>query len=548
MATQGEKNAVEAELKKSVPPGASISTVTPPELLRHRLQIFFGIGLAASLAAFVADRYIYERHGDTSWSPFHVYFNQMFLSHTASFLLGLFLIWVRPWSSRVLQVLDFLVISFNLLLMTFAYAVFSPRIPGTWGYAIILFSHAAFIPTRVAFQACIGVTATVAYFVGQLLAYRYFPEVREIWNALGGWSALRASILGNSLDIIIVAAISVLVTKTLYNIRFNLSRAQRVGNYFIKGEIGRGGMGAVFEASHAFLARPTAIKIMTPKGEDAKAAIARFEKEVKLSASLSHPNTITIFDYGHCCNNTFYYAMELLEGADLQKLIEKFGPLPANRTAHILRQVCGSLTEAHEKGIIHRDIKPSNVYLTIRGGLYDFVKVLDFGLAKEFRNTADAGLTQSGIILGTPRFLAPESVHSRGQVDGRTDIYMLGSVAYWILTGRPPFEGSSSVDLIVDHLKTIPKPPSQISELPIPEEMDAIVMRCLEKNPDDRFQTPAAMSLALESLTRLRPWNQLDAKEWWLLHLAKEGTVPQLKAPTDMPGVYQPVKEVAAAN
>jgi eukaryotic-like serine/threonine-protein kinase len=342
--------------------------------------------------------------------------------------------------------------------------------------------------------------------------------------------------------------VSIIMTKILYNFRFNLSRAERMGKYLIKGEIGRGGMGAVFEASHAFLARPTAIKVMDAQGENVKTAIARFEKEVKLSSSLNHPNTITIFDYGHCANHTFYYAMEMLQGMDLQKFVEKYGPLPSNRAVYILKQVCGSLAEAHGKGIIHRDLKPSNVFLTERGGIYDFVKVLDFGLAKEFRKPSEANLTQAGALLGTPRYIAPESVHSQGVVDGRTDIYMLGSVAYWILTGHPPFESTSSVDLLVDHVKTIPRRPSQISELSIPEEMDAIVMRCLEKLPENRFQTPEQLSEALSRIPSLPHWRQREAKEWWSLHLAGKDAIAPLIPIKGIPNTYQPVKEAVEAR
>ena len=539
-------------LQKSITKNTGISTVTTPEILRLRLLLFFGIGFFVTLTAFLMDFYVYKRQGDTSWSRFHEYRTYLFLAHSVSFFLGLLLVWLGKWSYKALQVIDYCVITFNLLLMTFSFAVFSPLNPGTWGYAMLLFCHAAFVPTRVWVQVLIGLTAFVAYPAGQVMAYHFMPEVQAVWSSQGEVSCLGKT-LSNSFDIGILAFVSMIVTKVLYNIRFDLNRAQRMGKYLIKGEIGRGGMGVVFEASHAFLARPTAIKVMGTEGENAKTAIARFEKEVKLSSSLNHPNTITIFDYGHCANHTFYYAMEMLEGMDLQKLIEKYGPLPSSRAVFIFKQVCGSLAEAHSKGIIHRDLKPSNVFITQRGGLYDFVKVLDFGLAKEFRKAheeaeaSQTGLTQAGALLGTPRYIAPESVHSQGQVDGRTDIYMLGAVAYWFLTGHPPFESTSSVDLLVDHVKTIPRRPSQISEIPIPDGMDSIVMKRLEKSPDDRFQTAGELAEALDPIPGLKPWTQQDAKQWWTLHLGGKDVVP-LKPIAGIPNTYAPVKEAASAG
>src|SRR4030095_15942671 len=533
-------------IQKNITHDTGYSTVTTPEILRARLLLFFSIGFFVSMTAFLTDHYFYKRMGNTDWSRFNVYHNQLFLFHSVSFLFGVLLVSIRAWSSLVLQVIDYFIVTLNILMMTFSFAVFSPLVAGIWGYSLMLFSHAAFVPTRLWVQVLLGLTAAVAYPLGQILGFHALPQIQKIWAAGGGVQAFWGITLTNSLDISMLAVVSIIMTKILYNFRFNLSRAQRMGKSLIRGESGMGGMGVVSEASHAFLARPTAIKVMAVERENAKTAVARFEKEVKLSASLTHPNTITIFDYGHCANHTFYYAMEMLHGMDLQKLVEKFGPLPSSRAVYILKQVCGSLAEAHSKGIIHRDLKPSNVFLTERGGIYDFVKVLDFGLAKEFRKPSDAALTQAGALLGTPRYIAPENVHSQGVADGRTDIYMLGSVAYWVLTGHPPFESSSSVDLLIDHVKTIPKRPSQISELPIPEEMDAIVMRCLEKSPDDRFQTPRELSEALSKIPNLNHWSQRDAKEWWSLHLSDREAIP-LKPIKGIPNTYNPVKEAVGA-
>jgi len=272
------------------------------------------------------------------------------------------------------------------------------------------------------------------------------------------------------------------------------------------------------------MCRPTAVKVVrSTNGEGL--ALQRFEQEVRLSSTLTHPNTITIFDFGRTPDNTFYYAMEYLAGLDLQRLIERHGPLPANRAIYILRQVCGSLAEAHSRGIVHRDIKPSNIFLTQRGGLFDFVKMLDFGLAKRIEADGAAELTKTGMLFGTPRYIAPETVYGTEPADHRSDLYNIGGVAYWILTGQPPFPSANPVELIVDHVKKVPKPPSEISEIAIPRALDALVMRLLEKKPDDRFGAASEVDAALREIAFDDPWTEERAREWWELHAPPEETV-----------------------
>lgn len=293
---------------------------------------------------------------------------------------------------------------------------------------------------------------------------------------------------------------------------------RRLGNYVIERQLGKGGMGQVFLAWHTVIRRPCAVKILHASQGEQQTAVARFEREVQLSAALTHPNTITIHDYGRTEDDQFYYVMEYLAGLDLQELIERFGPVPPARAAFILAQALGSLSEAHSRGIIHRDIKPSNIFLTHRGGLHDFVKVLDFGIAKQIDLDQAAGLTATGMVVGSPRYIAPEAVYGAEKIDGRADIYSLGAVAYWILTGKPPFTSASSIELIVEHVKTIPQRPSEVSENPIPPELDEIVMKCLEKKPEDRFQTAAEMDEALRAIDFDDAWTEGKAREWWELH------------------------------
>jgi len=263
------------------------------------------------------------------------------------------------------------------------------------------------------------------------------------------------------------------------------------------------------------------VKVMEAQAARSPEALARFEREVQLSATLTHPNTITIYDFGRSEDATFYYVMEYLDGVDLQRMVERFGPIPPARTSYILRQVCGSLAEAHSRDIIHRDLKPSNIFLTERGGLHDFVKVLDFGLAKQMRSGPDdVQLTQAGSVFGTPLFMAPETA-AEHHVDHRADQYSIGCVAYWMLTGRPPFEGTSPFDVIAQHLKVDPVPPSEASELSINKVFDDIVLKCLAKSADDRFQDMDEMARALESLQFENPWNGERACEWWNMHMTE---------------------------
>jgi serine/threonine-protein kinase len=322
-----------------------------------------------------------------------------------------------------------------------------------------------------------------------------------------------------------------------------------MGNYFIEQELGAGGMGQVYRARHALIRRPTAVKVMQVAGEEQQAAIKRFEREVQVSATLSHPNTITIYDFGHTPDNKFYYVMEYLDGLDLQEAVERFGPLTAERAVFILAQVCSAMGEAHARSIVHRDIKPSNIYLTHRGGLYDFVKVLDFGLAKQLEVQESVALTKTGVAVGTPRYISPEAIKGAENIDGRSDLYCLGAVAYWMITGRPVFDSSSSVELMIDHMRAIPSPPSQVTELSIPRDLEIIVMQCLSKDPNDRFQTAEEMELALRAIHFDEPWTQQKAREWWDLHGLVSETPPDLPRPkrdeTDLlsPGISQFIYE-----
>jgi serine/threonine-protein kinase len=282
-------------------------------------------------------------------------------------------------------------------------------------------------------------------------------------------------------------------------------------------------MGEVYLAEHILLRRPCAVKLIAAENADDEKQIARFEREVKATAALTHPNTVEIYDYGRTEDGTFYYAMEYLSGLDLNELVERFGPLPPGRAIHLLEQVCGALSEAHQRGMVHRDVKPANIIVCMRGGIHDTVKLLDFGLARVVAEESDSGrLTQDGAITGTPEFMSPEQAESEGDIDSRCDIYSVGAVAYFLLTGRPPFERKSATGYIIAHAR---EQPAKIGDIHsgIPEPLADLVMKCLEKKRDDRFQSVEALRVALtDSIPVAGVWSASDARDWWQHHAIAE--------------------------
>jgi serine/threonine-protein kinase len=267
----------------------------------------------------------------------------------------------------------------------------------------------------------------------------------------------------------------------------------------------------VYRARHAMLRRPTAVKLLRPE-RVGEASLQRFEREVQLTAGLSHPNTISVFDYGRTPDGVFYYAMEYLDGLTLDEVVAKDGPLPPARVVHVLRQVLGALSEAHGIGLVHRDIKPSNVILCERGGIPDVAKVLDFGLVKEAEE--DAGLTLDGAIVGTPMFIAPEAIRS-APAGPPSDVYAVGAVAYYLLSGRHVFEGRSVMEVCSHHLHTRPRPPSERLGRALPSSLEAWVLRCLEKDPDRRPRSAAEAASRLDACALDDTWTGEAARAWW---------------------------------
>ena len=245
------------------------------------------------------------------------------------------------------------------------------------------------------------------------------------------------------------------------------------------------------------LRRPTAVKLIDPD-KTTDVSIARFEREVQLTSQLNHPNTIAIYDYGRTPEGVFYYAMELLDGLTLQTLVERFGPQPEQRVVNILKQVCGSLIEAHAAGLIHRDIKPANIMINRRGGIYDFVKLLDFGLVKAVDGPRQSTVTVAPGLTGTPLYMSPEAIEKGWTVDARSDIYALGAVGYFLLTGKPVFEGDNVVEICMRHVDTPPLPPSVRLRRPVSADLESLILRCLAKSPAERPQSALELRHLLE--------------------------------------------------
>jgi len=300
--------------------------------------------------------------------------------------------------------------------------------------------------------------------------------------------------------------------------------ARRLGQYALVQEIGRGANGMVYRARHSLLRRPVAIKLLSPDLTNETNA-ARFENEVQMTSQLTHPNTVAIYDYGRTPEGLFYFAMEYLGGIDLDQLVRQFGAQPEGRVIHILRQVCGSLSEAHRIGLIHRDIKPANICLTRRGGVCDLVKVLDFGLVKAVHLGAAGGM-KSNAVVGTPHFMSPEAVEKPETVDSRGDLYSLGAVGYWLLTGRTLFERDAVDDLLVCQVKELPPPPAQRLGRPLTPDLADLLMRCLAKQPEQRPGSAEALDQALAGCVSAGTWTPLNAEQWWQANAASVEAMP----------------------
>jgi eukaryotic-like serine/threonine-protein kinase len=459
----------------------------------------------------------------SSWEQMEVYFSMPGLAaHLVAALLG-----AGQWlvcrrgsrSSRALNIID--AGGLAAIIAAYSFLPVRPREYNPGGIVVVLLIAQALVTWRA------SVVPATARRTAWITAMACVPMVIITFNVARTtleYSPDRARALAFyfSLWSATIVGLGAMTSRVIYGLQQRVRDATQVGQYTLEEKVGEGGMGVVYRARHALLRRATAIKLLPPEraGQD---NLIRFEREVQQTSRLTHPNTVSIYDYGHTADGVFYYAMEYLDGLTLEQLIEHDGPQPPGRVISILRQVCGALAEAHASGLIHRDIKPANLLLGVRGGVADHVTVLDFGLVKQVFTAESPDLslsdpgggTAAGVFVGTPLYVAPETIAHRKEIDARTDLYSLGAVAYFLLTGQPPFDGATLVEVCSKHLHATPEPMAKHLGRSVPADLEALVLRCLAKDPDDRPASAGALEKALAACSGAAPWSADDADRWW---------------------------------
>jgi serine/threonine-protein kinase len=384
------------------------------------------------------------------------------------------------------------------------------------GWLILIFTYNIFVPRswRVVLTVC--VVMALAPIIATAVAVILHEDIqRSLWFDP---SCLIEMIL------VLVATVSacLLGVRMISHLRGKVDEAKELGRYHLREKLGSGGMGDVYLAEHRLMKRPCAIKVIRPEKAGDPKSIARFEREVRSTSRLNHWNNVSIFDYGRTPDGKFYYVMEYLTGLSLQQLVKRRGPLSPGRAVYLLNQVCNALNEAHSIGLIHRDIKPANLMVTEIGGAFDIIKLLDFGLVKSIdssiQNGEDTDLTMAGSLTGSPLYMSPEQAMGNVVPDQRSDIYAVGGVAYFMLTGKPPFESGPTLKILLAHLHEAPLAPSRerAPTLIQPSSaFDSLVLKCLEKSPDNRYQSARELQAALQLLPEYNDWDASKAEDWW---------------------------------
>ncbi|HEV8599715.1 MAG TPA: serine/threonine-protein kinase [Gemmatimonadales bacterium] len=487
----------------------------PDDLLRDASRRLGIIALLAGIlwvAGLLLDHLLIQRaSGDPAWLAFQSADAIGLASAVVSFALFFY---TRRSSRSPAFILDlglgFLVFLSAALGLIWHWAPSTAEpVPGvSWiGVAVLLF--AAVVPST-----------PLKTLVTGLLAVSMNPLGMAIARARGGW---QYESFGDLLRMhywdYLVVGVAVVISQVVTKLGQQVSRAREMGSYQLGDLLGKGGMGEVYRATHRMLARPAAIKLIRPEtignGAAGELAVKRFRREAQAAANLRSPHTVELYDFGVTTDETLYFVMELLDGMTLDVLVREHGPLPANRVIHILRQVCASLQEAHAAGLVHRDIKPANIHIGHLGLSHDFVKVLDFGLVKSVETVPrELSLaTEVGLTPGTPDYMAPEMILGES-IDSRADLYALGCVAYYLLTGKTCFESANVVHVIARHLNEVPVPPSQRADNSVPAALEQLVLDCLAKRPEQRPRSAAELSRALTAID-VAPWDEEQAAEWW---------------------------------
>jgi serine/threonine-protein kinase len=473
------------------------------DFLAERLALFGRVAFLAS-SAFLLMGFVLNA---LAKRPVVETFPAAHLAATTSLLL----IWVlagRGLSHRGLLRLD----AAGMIGACLAYNAMALTMPPAWRPDLlvnlilnaVLLGRAALVPSEPRRTAWISITSVaampfVAFFLMRGRSSLDFP-VAAVVTTSTLWAAFSAGM-------------STLISSVTFRLRRSVARARRLGQYTLLEKIGEGGMGVVYRAEHEMLRRPTAIKVLPPASAGLE-GLKRFEREAQLTARLNNPHTVSVYDYGRTPQGAFYYVMEYLDGLDLECLVREAGPLPPGRVVHILLQVCEALAEAHSVGLIHRDIKPANIVLSDYGGIADFAKVLDFGLVKDLGASADSRLTREDIVAGTPQYLAPETIRDGTSSDPRSDLYAVGAVAYFLLTGTPVFQGRPMA-VIQSHVSAAPDPPSARLGRPLPAKLERLILDCLEKDPALRPESARCLATRFAACDDVPSWTSDDAKTWW---------------------------------
>jgi tRNA A-37 threonylcarbamoyl transferase component Bud32 len=429
----------------------------------------------------------------------------------------------RPWSLSVLGSLDAgsLVLAGLTLAQMAAAPIPEHLMAGLFALAVTMMARAVLIPSTAKRTFILSWLAAAPLVIVSLIFHQPQPIPGFSLPFLQALVSVQAL-----LWLVIATTLSTVTSRTIYGLRQQVKQASEIGQYTLEEKIGSGGMGEVWRARHRMLIRPAAVKLVRLRDlgsagtKDPELRLRRFEREARATAGLSSPHTVQLYDFGVTDDGTLYYVMELLGGLDLEALVERAGPVPAERAIHLLLQVCASLEDAHENGLVHRDIKPANIVVSRVGSAWDFVKVLDFGLVKlggVEQSPESVRLSADNDVSGTPGFIAPEVVLGTA-TDHRVDIYALGCVAYWLVTGKLVFEGPSAIKVMSDHLHTAPTPASHRAPSPIPAELDTLILECLDKSPSSRPASARLLRERLEAIPLDAPWTREHAKTWWTSH------------------------------
>jgi serine/threonine-protein kinase len=491
------------------------------DFLRARLALWWAIAVPLSLGFFIlANLAGVAALGRTVRQQFAQPGNWAHIAQMAIIVV----LWLSCRAARTSRVLEFIDVAGMVALCTChaAIAYLSPAgahpgidfgtLPSPNPPSAVMANFTAFMGRA----ALLPSTAARTFMVSAASSVPMLIAVALVQHAHPGPQAA-SFVMGATLWSLMAIALATIVSRIIYSLQEQVREAKQLGQYTLETKIGEGGMGVVYRARHAFLRRPTAIKLLPPEKAGAH-SVTRFEREVQQTSRLCHPNTIAIYDFGHTADGIFYYAMEYLDGLSLQELVDEDGPQPAGRVVHLLRQACGALGEAHQAGLVHRDVKPANLHLSLRGGVPDYLKVLDFGLAKDLAAAGASPQLSSAVagigFLGTPLYMAPEAITHPQEIDFRADLYALGAVGYFLLTGTPVFQAATLVEVCSKHLDAAPDRPSARLGRPLPAALEEQLLLCLAKKPDQRPPSASALGRALAACDVPR-WTEDEAAHWW---------------------------------